>query len=568
MIKLLAIAVSVLSISSVSHAATYPFQPITLEKYTDESKNGRDFTRLRLAVSIDDDKPDQNLRIGDLIFCSVSACYRPQAANYVSAKSTADGAATVVFDTLVPYDNITSVYFGDVAGQKNIAGKVDLPSPLALTKDFQGGDILVLLKKNVGAKNISYAPVQAVSAYLDREAQAIYYNPNFETSAHLKFGAVLNLPAGALEKPQIFSVAVRDVGKATPWIDIFPALQTKKSFTVDVVQIDNSVTARSLNGSGRAPIPSGPPPTSKLLKSDGDMVLPAKKSFSRTGLLKFSTGGDNGKSISAIAAAEDTTQCAEMLSNPTNQYYISNLLAQNGGVQITWCENIPPYAHIMVFNRLDSRIKFSIPYTLISGNDYRLKPITEYTADAMVAINGFYWYGDKGIIPYGVGQVAGYLTSDRRILGLNWKNGVPNPAAYTDAGNKVVYRTNKSGSNPLWNEQSNIEAQNQRDNAVSSSTSVVRFGSCTTDSLVSRWSAIGETNGKMMMISSTSDGTTSAAALCPLFQAWGITEALRLDGGPSAGITAGKVHLNPLSGAERLVYGSIRSTAYALKIGY
>ena len=68
------------------------------------------------------------------------------------------------------------------------------------------------------------------------------------------------------------------------------------------------------------------------------------------------------------------------------------------------------------------------------------------------------------------------------------------------------------------------------------------------------------------MISSTSSGTTTAAELCPVFKAFGINYAIRLDGGPSAAMIIANYHVNPLTGAAYLKYGNMRYIAYPIQI--
>ena len=68
------------------------------------------------------------------------------------------------------------------------------------------------------------------------------------------------------------------------------------------------------------------------------------------------------------------------------------------------------------------------------------------------------------------------------------------------------------------------------------------------------------------MISSTSNGTTSAAELCSVFKALNISDAIRLDGGPSAAMSITGYVKNPLVGLYYLKYGDLRNIAYALAL--
>jgi exopolysaccharide biosynthesis protein len=72
----------------------------------------------------------------------------------------------------------------------------------------------------------------------------------------------------------------------------------------------------------------------------------------------------------------------------------------------------------------------------------------------------------------------------------------------------------------------------------------------------------------MIFMSSTSGSTTSVAELCSVFQAMGVANAIRLDGGPSAAMTVDGVLKNPLTGLYFIKYGTARYIPYALKISY
>ena len=103
-------------------------------------------------------------------------------------------------------------------------------------------------------------------------------------------------------------------------------------------------------------------------------------------------------------------------------------------------------------------------------------------------------------------------------------------------------------------------------NLISTSTNVVRDGICQVPGFVSRFSAVGASPTRMVMVSSTSGGTTSAAELCPIFQALGINNALRLDGGPSTALVVNGVVKNPLTGLYWIKYGDLRRIAYSLDV--
>lgn len=138
------------------------------------------------------------------------------------------------------------------------------------------------------------------------------------------------------------------------------------------------------------------------------------------------------------------------------------------------------------------------------------------------------------------------------------------------AGNKLVL--GMSGTKAMFFFETSSPSYNFQSygyNLVSSSTSVVKNGVCATSVDSNRWSAIGAntSTGEIVLVSSTSSGTTTAADLCAVFKAFGINNALRLDGGPSAAMVISGAHLNPLSGAYYLKYGNSRYIAYPIRVG-
>jgi hypothetical protein len=52
------------------------------------------------------------------------------------------------------------------------------------------------------------------------------------------------------------------------------------------------------------------------------------------------------------------TPCFDILTQLANMQVIRDLTRQTGVVYVTWCRDIPPYAHIVYVNTNDSRVKF------------------------------------------------------------------------------------------------------------------------------------------------------------------------------------------------------------------
>ncbi|MPQ56308.1 phosphodiester glycosidase family protein [Duganella sp. FT27W] len=539
-----------------AQAAHYPFQPTTVADYSNTDARDVSTKRLRLAISTEGLKPDQDVKIGDLIFCSSTACFRPSPKSYVTIHSTLEGRATILFDSSVPYGEIKSIYFGETPGQKTVSGQVSLKAPLVLGKDVQGADILVVLKKKISTGKVVYFPQQAVSSYLDNEAEVVYYDPASAASVQLPLGVNLRIPAGATENAQIFSVAVRNVGNAYPSIDIFPYIETKKEFSVT-----SEVMAR---GKSATIVPQTPEPTSGVTRSSvsSDSSGTVTKKFTKTGLLKISRLDREGdaNSLNASSNAVVVNQCWETLSNPANQNTIESYLQQTGFLNVNWCENTAPFVHIGIINTMGVQASAGLAYSAKYPEVMNLKTISELNSlsKSAITVNGFYWAGDEGTGPNQTGRPSGYAKFGNEMIGVNYTSGV-------SQGNKRVLATVNNNYRGKWLDYDKIYNFLPDTFVISSSTSIRKDGVCTTDTLKNRWSALGEKDGRYVVISSTSDGETSAYDLCTIFSLLKIDNAIRLDGGPSTGMTFGSTLVNPLTGWARLKYGSQRHIAYSVK---
>jgi hypothetical protein len=545
--------------SSVAQATTYPFQPTPVPDYPTAEKSSADVTRLRLSVSIDSSIKDDSLKIGDLIFCSSTACFRPTPKTYISAKSTEFGTATTVFDSAVPYGDIRTIFFGEVAGQKIISGRIELPSTLSLEKGFQGADILVLLKKSMSRNNVVYVPARATSALMDNTAQAVYYDPSFSSTVSLPYGVTLKIPEGSTDGPQIFSVAVRDVGNYRPSVDIYPYINTKKEFTVTSA---TAFKARSTLVPPQTP-PLVPDAAQKSILESTNTPLTRK--FNKTGNLNFSQVKDDASakpSIEALATGM-ATPCSVTIANPTNQNTITNMLQINGTLNVNWCEQSEPYIHIGVIELSKPPVTYGLAYSQKYPEVMNLKPIvdSDFLNKSTMTVNGFYWAGDEGTADGQTGRPSGYVKYNNNQIGVNYTSGV-------SQGNKRVLTFTGGTLSAQWTDNAAINNYYTNDFVISSSTSIVRDGVCTTDGLRNRWSALGETNGRIVLISSTSGGETSAASLCEVFKSLNIRNAIRLDGGPSTAMTFGPTLVNPLTGLARLKYGNMRRIAYSIKMWF
>lgn len=242
-----------------------------------------------------------------------------------------------------------------------------------------------------------------------------------------------------------------------------------------------------------------------------------------------------------------------------------------------WCTNIAPNIWIGIVNLADARVHYSV-YTakdtrVANPGAVALEQITWFAPPGWsgMTMNGFTWDGDSGINE-GTGYDDGYFYTSRTKYGNNRFGG--GVGAGTSSGNKLVLGNRGTGNLGMaWYELSAVDAVYQDYNyyVISSSTSIIKYGVCSTDALVNRWSALGvniyHPNGpRMVMASSTSDGTTDAATLCAIFQALGMVDGLRLDGGPSAILSPNGYPVNPLTGLNCLKHGSYRHISSVIRI--
>ena len=566
-------------ISSIATASP-PFysRPIDSFKPAETLKPGQ--IRFRVSVTANEKMPDARVRLGALIFCSDTACYRPETPDYVNLSNTKNGTSTVIADAILPNDVIQSIYFETVAGTKTIGGEIALKNPLNLNDGYPAGELLLVLDKILDGKNIKYHPTASSGILFNESFQSIYYNPQFPVSTDLRLGSHLEIPAHALDNSQILLVAVDDVGSAFPSVDIYPEVNFRKpaKFTGHVIvreglggQLTTTPPVTSLPRAGASSLPPQPLPSSATVELKID----------RTGVFNLNDVnylGSHSK-INEETTGTQGSDCISLLTSPANKQIITNSLATQGAAYLDWCTNIEPHIHIALVNLSDKRIRYELPLARTDadnkGNFYLyLRPLSQWTSNSLIGLNGFTWSGDEGTALNQLALADGYMSSAGFPYGTNRQGGGNAGGSGQSAGNKFVMGSRGGNMGFAFYELSDVGAtfQDYTYNVVSSSTSVVKYGNCTTDSTSSRWSAAGVNlqdpsgQARIVLVSSTTSGTTTAAALCPIFKAMNITNALRMDGGPSAGITMYGRLLNPLEGIYRLKYGDARNIAYGLSL--
>lgn len=570
------------------------------------------FTRLRLSLTSNEVSSSETARLAGIALCTTSVCYESAAPSTVTVSSTVNGTSTTVAELEVPYSDIESVRFKSAAGQGVLQGSIALPVTLKLEKGFKGGDVLVVVQK----RGASYVPVAAASNYVQPEGTTFFYNPKFATKVALSHGVTLTIPAGATAAPHVFLAGTYDTGDDYPLVGIYPPVQLAKPAKVELPPITRAEVATLSNQAPRTSRPQAVPPGGTLAsqaqaqaaRASGPRVI----EINATGEVpRESRAAPTGKQssvsptnevlaadteVAAAAAAAACNQygwcnCADQLAYPQNQLNIANGLTATGTTYLNWCTTIAPYVHITVTNMADSRERFTIKHApkVNAGAATNYIPglpllrITSWSQYTQVMMNGFYWEGDDGIFSGSYGRAHGHVHNFSSGLGDNIFDGGgcedrPSPPyaacnTFTPHGNKRVMLMPATGTAWSWVDNAAAGIISNSLSYVSSSTSILKNGVCATGpdaSDVKRWSAVGNTSGgRLIFMSSTTSGTTSAAELCPVFQALGAFNAIRLDGGPSAAITLDGALLNPLTGTLYFAkYGHLRYIPYALKISY
>lgn len=315
-------------------------------------------------------------------------------------------------------------------------------------------------------------------------------------------------------------------------------------------------------------------------------------SINSSGFISSSTLQNNGYSKANISTRAATETCGEYLTRLRTQ--LISQTSSTGVLKIDYCVDKPPYVHIALINKLHKNVEYMIEHekTYIDPTDpsstvfltpmHRLNFFNNKAPGALVSMNGFTWDGPPGIIANTGGRPLGYVASLRAYnnntntvypIGVNRKMGgtvVAGSYPGTSDGNKFVmlqrtgspkvsfFDANKVGA-ALGNSTTGME------NVVSSSTSIIKNNVCNAGS-TDRWSSVGAIDSIMLMISTASDKESNSASFCSIYQAFGITNALRLDGGGSTGMMINNNLLNPNTGSKRVIFGEMRYIPYALKI--
>ena len=536
-------ALSLLVSSTSVFAALPPFTPQNLEGYKGIQRDSMSRLRVNLTVSSNNDAGEIN--ISNFTLCSATACWKADVNKYVPVVNSSTTRGQLVADVLIPNnEQIREVFFEPTTGKQSIEGDLKFKETVKIDPEYQGQNLYIVLDKtNKGNGVLRYFPVASTALPFNPELKYYLIDPKFNQSVNLNSTSTITFPSKFLAQPQLFTIAEHNVGKKFPMLDIYPYIKGSNNLKIKLAEVNKGANTKTANQVAKS-----------LNFSQIDSI--------ETRLIEGSDTPSGAAQQVSMAAAAAT--CASTISSNLASY--RSLATSTGVVKISACENIAPNIHIAFINSKDSRIKYDIPVSVANAStvphQLNLLRITSYTS-GIALINGFTWDGDEGVLSGGKGKAKGFLNTNNIVRARN----TDAPANLT---NKLVFGVSSTkGLSFFETGSTSYNFGNYGYNLTSSSTSVVKNGVCTTSSENSRWSAIGgnPSTGEIVMISSTSSGTTTAANLCPIFQAFGINNALRLDGGPSAAMVISGVHLNPLTGPYYLKYGNSRYIPYPIRVG-
>lgn len=312
----------VLLVVAAAHAigappsAPTPRYATQLEKFSSEARIADDAMRLRVSLATDMLSGERKVRIGDVLLCSSSNCYRARRAGYVDVIDTSSGAANVIADVVMPVVKITDVFFTETnGGGVALTGHLNLKVPLAMDRGFYGAELLIGVRKQQLNGKASYIPTQAASSFFNPESSLVHYFPSLQT--------VAKLPGGTSAHEMIVPIGGAPEDQAL-WATPHPGL------------------ARN-----------------------------ARMTLSQTGVIETDALEDSalGTPQAAVSgttsdASSGTTTCAGYLAQPV-VIGVPNLgLLKTGAVRVKACEKIKPYVHIVYVNTKDKRIQYSIPHSI------------------------------------------------------------------------------------------------------------------------------------------------------------------------------------------------------------
>jgi Phosphodiester glycosidase len=542
----------------------------------------------------------ENLNLGDLTsidVCTVEKCYAGiELLRPIKTPWLISAQASKITEINMPKGVITKIGLSVLETQGVVRTEFVLAEAIDLEGIAPKAVALVSLKSS-DSRPKGLDIDDATSNYFADGSEFIFFNPAIGVKVSNSLGIDIEIPQGALLKPRVFNLSVFDNGADFAMVDIWPYVELKLPINLTFSKIKRSVVVRSTS----KPLQVGVAAENRPEAVSLSLSQTASVQDATLQNLKVSTKSISSTGIEKAASADS---CAYVLGSPANQAIIERDIKTSGFLNLTWCENLAPYVHIGVVQFSDNRVASDVVFGSAPDPQYtnvlklfRLDSFRNF----VFFVNGFNWDGDFGLAIRGsnqTGRAKGYVRGTdlihvgRITSGGNSVNGssaemcaldyYSNPSTnvfrncpplISDGNKRIMEWSSVLTAPPTWRSTSSIQPLYFYDATstyylgfvLSSSTSIVNEGVCSTDEFESRWSAVGTTpNGRLIYLSSTSTGTTNAVEMCKVFKALGATNAIRLDGGPSASMLIDNVLKNPLTGNNRLKYGYARYVAYGV----
>lgn len=571
--------------STFSHTSPPPYKLNTIKEF--KSGNiSKDLAKYRIVLSESTNNSNISSIVKNVTLCSQKNCYNSPTSKNINLKNMLDGRPddnSLVY--LIPRSEvIKSIHFEPINNtNKTISGSISIEKPtnLSITELKHNVDIFVNLKK----EGNRFIPYYASSMFNTSEAINVFYDKNIGLNSELHYKTRIVIPKNALPNSQIFNIYVNNDGNLYPSVDIYPKFDFKIPINIIRKPIDNEIT-NSLST------------ILKITKSPTDSV--PQESFNNENTLSINSSGfisgstlqSNSYSKANISSRAATETCGEYLTRLRTQ--LISQTSSTGVLKIDYCVDKPPYVHIALINKFHKNVEYMIehenPYidpmdpssTVFLTPMHKLNLFNNKAPNALVSMNGFTWDGPPGMIANTGGRPLGYVASIRGYsnntntvhpIGVNRRmGGTVKAGAYPGQpdGNKFVMLQRTGSPQVLFFEANKVgpalgTASKGIENVISSSTSIIKNNVCNAGN-IDRWSSVGAIDSIMVMVSTASDKESNSADFCAIYRAFGITNALRLDGGGSTGMMINNQLLNPNTGSKRVLFGEMRYIPYALKI--
>lgn len=191
--------------------------------------------------------------------------------------------------------------------------------------------------------------------------------------------------------------------------------------------------------------------------------------------------------------------------------------------------------------------------------------------NAVAAINGYNWDGPEGDTPLDLASLTTTTIFFENLLSNNNTDLDESLMGFARGGPSGLQT--KRIPRPLNDDTEFNRPENLpfRYHLYGSNSSVLRDGVCQSEDQRARWSVVGYSPSHIVFLSTASEREYRMQEFCPtLHDNFGVTDAVRNDGGPSTSLfVGGPVNrlVNPLTGTiESLIFGDSRNVGFAVAV--